>query len=86
MVDEVKNLSIKEMESQMSDTTDIVAKLNLAPPTRRFMHWKEAGGAKKLFELPGRPILARSLFRVRKESVSILTDSYRCSCFFLNLF
>jgi len=67
MVDEVKDLSIKEMESQMSDTTDLVTKVNLAPPTRRFMQWEETGGAKELFGLPGRPIPARSLFRVRKK-------------------
>ena len=82
MVDEVKNLSIKEMESQMSDTTDIVTKVNLAPPTRRFMQWEETGGAKELFGLPGRPIPARSLFRVRKKSLLLFffTSSYRCSC------
>lgn len=67
MVDEVKNLSIKEMESQMSDTTDIVTKIDLAPPTKRFVHWNETGRAKTLFGLPGRPILAQSLVRVRKE-------------------
>lgn len=52
------------MKSQLSDTSDIVTTLDLAPPTRRLMHWKETGGVEKLFALPGRSIPARSLFRV----------------------
>lgn len=52
------------MKAQLSDTSDIVTTLDLAPPTRRLMHWKETGGVEKLFALPGRPIPARSLFRV----------------------
>lgn len=64
IVDEIKNISGEEMKSQLSDTTDIVTTLDLAPPTRRLMHWKETGGVEKLFALPGRPIPARSLFRV----------------------
>lgn len=63
-MDEVKNISGEEMKSQLSDTSDIVTTLDLAPPTRRLMHWKETGGVEKLFALPGRPIPARSLFRV----------------------
>lgn len=65
IVDEVKNISGEEMKSQLSDTSDIVTTLDLAPPTRRLMHWKETGGVEKLFALPGRPIPARCLFRVR---------------------
>ncbi|KZS22071.1 putative Protein RAD21 [Daphnia magna] len=63
IVDEVKNISGEEMKSQLSDTSDIVTTLDLAPPTRRLMHWKETGGVEKLFALPGRSIPARSLFR-----------------------
>lgn len=52
------------MKSQLSDTSDIVTTLDLAPPTKRLMHWKETGGVEKLFALPGRPIPARVLFKV----------------------
>jgi cohesin complex subunit SCC1 len=52
------------MKSQLSDTSDIVTTLDLAPPTKRLMHWKETGGVEKLFALPGRPIPARTLFKV----------------------
>ncbi|KAK7864948.1 hypothetical protein R5R35_004933 [Gryllus longicercus] len=61
IVDEVKNISGEEMKAQLSDTSDIVTTLDLAPPTKRLMHWKETGGVEKLFALPGRPIPARVL-------------------------
>lgn len=48
IVDEVKNISGEEMKSQLSDTTDIVITLDLAPPTKRLMHWKETGKMEKL--------------------------------------
>lgn len=63
IVDEVKNISGEEMKNQLSDTSDIVTTLDLAPPTRRLMHWKETGGVEKLFALPGRAIPARVLFK-----------------------
>lgn len=63
-MDEVKNISGEEMKAQLSDTTDIVTTLDLAPPTKRLMHWKETGGVEKLFALTGRNIPARALFKV----------------------
>lgn len=63
-MDETKNISGEEMKSQLSDTTDIVTTLDLAPPTKRLMHWKETGGVEKLFALPGRSLPARCLFKV----------------------
>lgn len=64
IVDEVKNISGEEMKNQLSNTSDIVTTLDLAPPTRRLMHWKETGGVEKLFSLPARPIPSRILFKV----------------------
>ncbi|XP_063227523.1 double-strand-break repair protein rad21 homolog isoform X2 [Bacillus rossius redtenbacheri] len=61
IVDEVKNISGEEMKAQLSDTSDIVTTLDLAPPTKRLMHWKETGGVEKLFALPGRSIPARCI-------------------------
>ncbi|XP_043286205.1 double-strand-break repair protein rad21 homolog [Venturia canescens] len=63
IVDEVKNISGEEMKAQLSDTSDIITTLDLAPPTKRLMHWKETGGVEKLFALPGRPLPARVLFK-----------------------
>lgn len=51
------------MKSQLSDTSDIVTTLDLAPPTKRLMHWKETGGVEKLFALPGRHIPSRMIAR-----------------------
>jgi len=45
------------------DTSDIVTTLDLAPPTKRLMHWKETGGVEKLFALPGRHIPSRMIAR-----------------------
>lgn len=68
IVDEVKNISGEEMKAQLSDTSDIVTTLDLAPPTKRLMHWKESGGVEKLFALPSRHIPARTLFKVCHDS------------------
>lgn len=64
IVDEVKNISGEEMKSQLANTTDIITTLDLAPPTKRLMYWKETGGVEKLFALPSRDISARGLFKV----------------------
>lgn len=59
----MKNISGEEMKAQLSDTSDIVTTLDLAPPTKRLMHWKETGGVEKLFALPGRHIPSRVIGR-----------------------
>lgn len=55
------------MKAQLSDTSDIVITLDLAPPTKRLMHWKETGGVEKLFALPGKSIPSTSLFKVENK-------------------
>lgn len=65
IVDEIKNISGEEMKSQLANTADIITTLDLAPPTKRLMYWKETGGVEKLFALPSRDISARGLFKVR---------------------
>ena len=64
IVDEVKNISGEEMKAQLADTTDIVTTLDLAPPTKRLMHWKETGGVERLFALSGRNIPGKHLFEI----------------------
>lgn len=71
IVDEVKNISGEEMKNQLSDTSDIVTTLDLAPPTKRLMHWKETGGVEKLFALPARLIPARILFKNYQRHLSL---------------
>ena len=60
IVDETKAITGEEMKGQLSDTSDIVTTLDLAPPTKRLMHWKETGGVEKLFALPGRTLQAKN--------------------------
>ncbi|CAG2065528.1 unnamed protein product [Timema podura] len=65
------------MKAQLSDTSDIVTTLDLAPPTKRLMHWKETGGVEKLFALPGRPIPARVLSKnYQRHLTSRPADNY----------
>lgn len=64
IIDDIKNISGEEMKSQLANTTDIITTLDLAPPTKRLMFWKETGGVEKLFALPSRDIAARGLFKV----------------------
>jgi len=54
LVDDVKTLSGEEMKAQLSDTTDIVAELDLAPPSKKLMTLKRTAGIEKLF---GNPII-----------------------------
>lgn len=75
IVDEVKNISGEEMKNQLSNTSDIVTTLDLAPPTRRLMHWKETGGVEKLFTLPARPIPSRVLFKKYQRNITLRSEA-----------
>lgn len=52
MVDQTKELSDEFIRDLLSDYSDLVAPLDMAPPTVQLMHWKESGGADKLFSRP----------------------------------
>lgn len=64
IIDEVKNISGEEMKAQLANTADIITSLDLAPPTKRLMCWKETGGVEKLFALPSRFLPARALSKI----------------------
>ncbi|XP_005103220.1 double-strand-break repair protein rad21 homolog isoform X1 [Aplysia californica] len=59
IVDEQKGIPSETMKLQLSDTSDIVTSLDLAPPTKKLMLWKETGGVEKVFVLPGRSIISK---------------------------
>lgn len=65
VIDEQKAIASETMKLQLSDTTDIVTTLDLAPPTKKLMHWKETGGVEKLFAFPGRALVSKRLAQVR---------------------
>jgi len=54
IIDEIKTLSGEEMKAQLSDTSDIVAELDLAPPSKKLMYLKRTANIEKLF---GNPII-----------------------------
>nr|XP_046181902.1 double-strand-break repair protein rad21 homolog A-like [Oncorhynchus gorbuscha]XP_046181903.1 double-strand-break repair protein rad21 homolog A-like [Oncorhynchus gorbuscha] len=56
IVDNLKELDSKTIRAQLSDYSDIVTTLDLAPPTKKLMMWKETGGVEKLFSLPAQPL------------------------------
>ncbi|KAL3891660.1 hypothetical protein ACJMK2_003912 [Sinanodonta woodiana] len=59
VVDEQKGIQSETMKLQLSDTSDIVTTLDLAPPTKKLMLWKETGGVEKLFVLAGKNIISK---------------------------
>ncbi|CAF1292299.1 unnamed protein product [Rotaria sp. Silwood1] len=61
VIDELKEIDSGSMKTQLSDTTDIVGVLELAPPTRRLMHLKETGGIEKLFSFSATSIFSKTL-------------------------
>ena len=60
----MKGIASETMKLQLSDTSDIITTLDLAPPTKKLMHWKETGGVEKLFALPGRSLTSKKLATV----------------------
>lgn len=52
VVDQTKELSNAFIREQLSDCSDLVAHLDMAPPTVQLMQWKESGGADKLLSQP----------------------------------
>lgn len=70
IVDSVKELDSKTIRAQLSDYSDIVTTLDLAPPTKKLMMWKETGGVEKLFSLPAQPLWNARLLKVPDDVIS----------------
>jgi len=56
IIDEQKLIPSDTMRAQLRRAADLVIPLELAPPTKRLMEWKDIGGVEKLLILPGRHI------------------------------
>lgn len=52
VVDQAKQLTNDAIKEQLADYSDIITPLDLAPPTRQLMTWKESGSANKLLSQP----------------------------------
>ncbi|KAG5443395.1 Double-strand-break repair protein rad21 [Clonorchis sinensis] len=72
VIDELKSIPSETMKLQMEDTSDITTQLDLAPPTKKLMHWKETGSVDKLFTLPGRAIYSRVLLRLFVSNLHVV--------------
>jgi len=73
VVDEIKAITGDGMKAQLSDSADIVTTLDIAPPTKRLMHWKETGGVDELFNLPGRKLFSRQVLVDYQENLKVTT-------------
>lgn len=79
IVDSVKELDSKTIRAQLSDYSDIVTTLDLAPPTKKLMMWKETGGVEKLFSLPAQPLWNARLLKVPPAHKKSLFVDDACS-------
>ena len=69
IIDDQKGIASETMKMQLSDTSDIITTLDLAPPTKKLMHWKETGGVEKLFALSGRPLVSRRVTKLFNKNL-----------------
>jgi len=56
VIDELKLIPSDTMRTQLRRAADLVVPLELAPPTKRLMEWKDVGGVDKLLAMPGKHI------------------------------
>lgn len=62
-----KELSDADIREQISDFSDLVVTMDLAPPTLQLMSWKENGGAHRLFAQPCSCVIAPQVMEVNKQ-------------------
>ncbi|NWW16947.1 RD21L protein, partial [Falcunculus frontatus] len=61
LVDVEKELSCNTIYKQLTNCTDLLATLDLAPPTKKTMMWKELGGVDKLLSHAAQPVVHSEL-------------------------
>lgn len=79
VVDQTKELSNDSIREQLSDYSDLITPLDMAPPTTQLMQWKDSGGADKLFAQPCSTVASPLINEVKRSTNP-------CSvCVFMNL-
>lgn len=68
VVDQTKELTDECIRGQLLDYSDLVASLDMAPPTVQLMRWKESGAADKLFAHPCSTVAAQEIMTVKRET------------------
>ncbi|RMB95759.1 hypothetical protein DUI87_27872 [Hirundo rustica rustica] len=76
LVDVEKELSCHTIYKQLTDCTDLLATLDLAPPTKKTMMWKEWGGVDKLLTRAAQPVNHAEL---QKEDGAAFSESSKNS-------
>ena len=66
VVDHIKELKNEFIRNQLSDYSDLVTTLDMAPPTVQLMQWKESGGVDKLFAQPCSTVVAAPIKEVKR--------------------
>ncbi|XP_041713865.1 double-strand-break repair protein rad21 homolog [Coregonus clupeaformis] len=69
LVDQAKELSNQAIREQLSDYSDLTAPLDIAPPTRQLMQWKESGGVDRLFSHLCAPVIHPHLQQLYSKDV-----------------
>lgn len=64
MVDQSKEVSNEAIKAQLADYSDLLTPLDIAPPTRQLMEWKENGGVDYLFSHFCIPVMSSDLQKV----------------------
>ncbi|NXR68032.1 RD21L protein, partial [Rhadina sibilatrix] len=75
LVDVEKELSSHTIYKQLTNCTDLLATLDLAPPTKKTMMWKEWGGADKLLSQPALPVVHAQLQKLFEKCFK--TDRFK---------
>lgn len=68
IVDQNKELSDATIRAQISDFSDLVVNMDLAPPTQQLMFWKENGGARQLLARLCSAVVAPQVIEVNARS------------------
>ncbi|XP_059508611.1 double-strand-break repair protein rad21 homolog [Stegostoma tigrinum] len=63
-VDCVKELDSKTIREQIEDFSDIITTIDLAPPTKKLMIWKETGGVERLNSHPAQTLINYRLLKL----------------------
>lgn len=75
VVDQSKQLSNEAIKAQLADYSDLLTSLDIAPPTRQLMDWKENGGVDYLFSHFCTPVNDRDLQKVACVRTHTFTEA-----------
>ncbi|XP_056320416.1 double-strand-break repair protein rad21-like protein 1 [Danio aesculapii] len=70
VIDRSKQLTNSAIRDQLADCSDILSPLEIAPPTRQLMEWRESGGVKQLISSFCLPVLHPDLKQLFPSEVS----------------